>query len=127
MNLKINSTISITEILPSDKPSYVKHLNASNVGLYMGSLPFPYLESDADFWIDNVIEERKTKYGRSTNWAIRHGDELIGGIGIYDYNPANIAPATDRTRRLMADDNMNKNTHHHWVGVAWFLASARIF
>ena len=37
-------------------------------------------------------------------------------------NPANIAPATDRTRRLMADDNMNKNTHHHWASLGFWLA-----
>ena len=116
MNIKITSTISITEILPTDRPSYIKHLNATNVGKWMGSMPYPYLESDCDFWFEQ-LEKQKEKYGYAINFAIRKDDELIGGIGLYDYNPKFLEGGNQNSL------GKNNNTNHHWASLGYWLAN----
>ena len=115
MNIKITSTISITEILETDRPAYLKHLNATNVGEWMGCFAYPYLESDCDLGFVRM-KERKEKYGYATDFAIRKDSELIGGISIYDYNPKHLPDVNKR------DLGINNSTNHHWASIGYWLA-----
>jgi ribosomal-protein-alanine N-acetyltransferase len=85
MKIRINDSFFISDISPNDKPAYVEHLKEKQIYDQTLAIPFPYSESDADWWITNVAETTK-KQGRSVNWAIRNNDGfLIGGIGFHDF------------------------------------------
>ncbi len=84
MNLKINDQMFVTDIRSSDKNSFVEHLKEKQIYDQTLAIPFPYRQSDADWWINHVAEETKSQ-GRSVNWAIRKGHDLIGGIGFHDF------------------------------------------
>lgn len=80
---KIDNLYTITEITPADKPAYVQHLAAKQIYDQTLNIPYPYAETDADWWINHVAEETK-KQGRSVNWALRKNDGLlVGGIGFH--------------------------------------------
>lgn len=87
--LEITDQIHLSQITWSDKPQYLEHLNATdifqkNTG---SSLPFPYLDIDAETWISQVV--RGTLEGdRRRDWAIRNSqDVLLGSIGLFDLVP----------------------------------------
>lgn len=77
----INDLIALTEFRPDDKSNLVLYLNDPLIYRNTLTIPSPYLEADADKWLEMTRANRE-KYGRLTNWAIRHREAgLIGGIG----------------------------------------------
>jgi [ribosomal protein S5]-alanine N-acetyltransferase len=81
MLLKINETITISELNPSeDKQHLIYHINDIEVSNNTMTIPHPYGEAEADFFF-NLARESKEKYGMPTKFAIRHKGLLIGGIG----------------------------------------------
>ena len=81
MKLIVDDEIVITEILKSDLPFYLKHLNNPSVTTFVNQIPHPYTESDFKGWLEFIAEE-KEKYGKVTHFAIRKNGELIGGVGL---------------------------------------------
>jgi [ribosomal protein S5]-alanine N-acetyltransferase len=78
--LNIGSEISITNDYKSDdKYALVKYLNEKEISDNMLTMPFPYSFADAEYWLNLQLSEKEK--GKQSFWAIRYGDELIGGIG----------------------------------------------
>lgn len=85
MNLRVNDDISVSDITPGDKAAYVEHLKEKQIYDHTLTIPFPYTEADADWWINHVVATTRNQ-GCSVNWAIRRADSfLIGGIGFHDF------------------------------------------
>lgn len=85
MDLKINNDYFISDIRKSDASAYLEHFKEKQIYDQTLTIPFPYTESDASWWIQHIMEETK-KQSRSVNWAIRRKDGLlIGGIGFHDF------------------------------------------
>jgi ribosomal-protein-alanine N-acetyltransferase len=81
VKLSLEGGYFISDIVPRDKAAYLEHLREKDIHDNTLSIPYPYTEEAADWWIDHVAAETKTQ-GRSLNWAIRRPDGLlIGGIG----------------------------------------------
>lgn len=73
----------LTEIRPSDKEAYLRHLAEREIYERTVAIPYPYTAKDADWWLAFVAEERRAQ-GRDLNWALRDDDGfLIGGIGFH--------------------------------------------
>src|SRR3989338_4862144 len=84
MKLQVNDAVFISDITPADKQAYLEHLQEKQIYDQTLAIPFPYTETDADWWINHISEETQ-KQGRSINWAIRRQDGyLIGGIGFQE-------------------------------------------
>jgi ribosomal-protein-alanine N-acetyltransferase len=81
--LQFTDDIALTEYEDIDKAALIRWLNDPLIAQNTLTIPNPYTPADADWWIQN-IREQKDKSGRCNNWAIRHKTEgLIGGIGIF--------------------------------------------
>lgn len=84
--IDVDDGFHLTMIDRSDATCLVKYLNEEEYHHLTLSIPYPYRISDADIFIDQVLEwEAKNKIQR--DWAIRdHTGEQIGGIGLlYDH------------------------------------------
>ncbi|CAB9499968.1 acetyltransferase, (GNAT) family [Seminavis robusta] len=83
--LIVNDRIHLSEILSSDVPAFVKHLNQDK-DIYERTfrVPYPYKEEDAN-WFVNLQQERSVN-GHPQTLAIRLTDtlELIGCVGFTD-------------------------------------------
>lgn len=79
--IKINDQIELTEVRETDKAAYVQHL--SDITIFENTLmiPYPYTESDAE-WFINYAREMEAKQGFVVKFAIRTEGVLIGGIGL---------------------------------------------
>lgn len=79
----VNDLISLTEFRQEDKLNLLRYLNDPVIYQNTLTIPNPYTEADADKWLETTRANRE-KYGRLTNWAIRHREAgLIGGIGSF--------------------------------------------
>ena len=77
----IDDLIALTEFRQEDKSNLVLYLNDPVIYRNTLTIPSPYAEADADKWL-GITQANLEKYGRLTNWAIRHREAgLIGGIG----------------------------------------------
>lgn len=77
----IDDLIVLSEFQEKDKPNMVRYLNDPVIYRNTLTIPSPYAEPDADKWLE-IVRANREKYGRLTNWAIRHREAgLIGGIG----------------------------------------------
>jgi RimJ/RimL family protein N-acetyltransferase len=86
MELKVADQILVSDITPADKPAFVEHLKEKQIYDQTLAIPFPYTETDADWWINHVADTTQ-KYGRSLTWAIRNSQgDLIGCIGFHDFD-----------------------------------------
>jgi RimJ/RimL family protein N-acetyltransferase len=87
--IPVSAGVSITEIRPSDRDSFIKHLNDRGITDNVSRIPFPYNEADADRFLA-IIARSTAAQGRPVNFAIRNADgelinadgELIGGCGL---------------------------------------------
>jgi RimJ/RimL family protein N-acetyltransferase len=80
MVLIIDKELTLSQINYGDKNTLIKYINENEIYTNTLKIPFPYTDTDADFWINSVEEEKQAK-GKLYNWAIRKNSELIGGIG----------------------------------------------
>ena len=76
----------LTMIDRSDATCLVKYLNEEEYHHQTLSIPYPYRISDADIFIDQVLQW-EADHNLQRDWAIRdHTGEQIGGIGLlYDH------------------------------------------
>ena len=81
MKIPVSDHVHLSDILPSDKPAYLEHLNDKAIYDRTLRIPYPYTEADADAWLA-LLEETTRQQGRPVSWAIRNADDyLIGGCG----------------------------------------------
>jgi uncharacterized cupin superfamily protein/RimJ/RimL family protein N-acetyltransferase len=87
MKLKINESYCISDIKDGDQPDFVEHLKERQIYEQTLAIPFPYTQSDADWWVNHNVEFTKKQDGRSVNWAIRNvgDDRVVGGIGFHEH------------------------------------------
>lgn len=87
--LVVNEDFYLTGFFDKDVSDLVKHLSEKQIYDNTLAIPYPYMESDARWWIDFNIEKVKSQKNIITNWAIRRtdNDELVGGIGFMNLNP----------------------------------------
>ena len=80
MRIKVNDILSLDEFSYKDIEPLTKYLNEEDVYLSTLNIPHPYTTIDEREWIDFAkFETRELYFPR--NFAIRLGDQLIGGIG----------------------------------------------
>ncbi|MEQ8790590.1 MAG: GNAT family protein [Pirellulaceae bacterium] len=80
MQLRVSDQISLTEFRSSDKATCVERIGDREI--YQGTLriPHPYTGDHFEQWLRNSTEATE-RYGEPVHFAIREGDELIGGVG----------------------------------------------
>lgn len=85
--MRIDDEFHLSEFGWQDKAALIEHLKEKQIYLQTLAIPFPYTESDADWWINRNIEAAKRQQGRTLNWAIRRSSDglLIGGVGFSDH------------------------------------------
>lgn len=81
MIIKVDEHIQLDKITMDDKSNLLKYLNNPAIHRNTLTIPSPYTENDADWWIMFVyLKEKEEK--RLTNWVIRFDGKLIGGLGL---------------------------------------------
>jgi RimJ/RimL family protein N-acetyltransferase len=83
MNIVVNATIYLSEVLASDKVAWIEHMQDKEIHDHT-FIPYPYTGTDfADFL--SSVKERPEEQGEALIWAIRiHEGYLIGGLGFHD-------------------------------------------
>ncbi len=77
----------LSEFVPNDKPRLVELLAEKEISDLTLTIPYPYAEKDADWWINFCTEQTK-KLKTPIQWAIRDSDaKLVGAIGFSDIVP----------------------------------------
>jgi len=77
----------LSEFVPNDKPLLVQHLAEKAISDLTLTVPYPYTEKDADWWIEHVTAQTK-KIKQPLQWAIRDAEaKLIGAIGLSEFVP----------------------------------------
>lgn len=72
---------------PGDAEAYVHWLNDPEIFNQTLMIPYPYKESDAE-WFINHCRENEVQHGKPTDLAIRLvTGELIGGCGFTNFHP----------------------------------------
>jgi RimJ/RimL family protein N-acetyltransferase len=84
INIRENFYLSSTNF--SDKAAYLKHLNDDpKISDAIPVIPYPYKESDADWWIQRRFDFVKEN-GKEISFAIRNVNGcLIGSIGLDNF------------------------------------------
>jgi [ribosomal protein S5]-alanine N-acetyltransferase len=81
MSIRVNERVSLSEVLPADKPALVEHLNDKEIYERTLRIPYPYTAADADAWLSRLTE-KKREQGQPMDWAIRNeAGLLIGCLG----------------------------------------------
>jgi len=65
-------TITLHTWTPADKPALMALCNAIDRTFLSDRLPFPYTESDADWWLGMVTENEGKEGVRRSIWADGH-------------------------------------------------------
>ncbi|HEY3528263.1 MAG TPA: GNAT family N-acetyltransferase [Nocardioides sp.] len=71
----------------SDVPRIVEACSDERTQQWLGSMPFPYDESEARAYLEHLRENRAT--GRSVGWAVvdPEDDLALGSVSFFDYMP----------------------------------------
>lgn len=80
LKINIRDDFYLSPVAASDKLALLEHLKTDDVHRTTMNIPFPYLESDADWWIRKRLEYARRQQNEVT-FAIRDDDKLIGVIG----------------------------------------------
>ena len=73
----------LSELKEEDLPLAIEYLQDKEFFEYISSIPRPYGEKEADFWLKTTREAFESKKGFT--FAIRDKEEkIIGAIGIHD-------------------------------------------
>ena len=87
LKIKVREGIYLSSIQPTDKSALLEYLHTRDVYNTTLSIPHPYLEADAESWIQKRIEHTK-RLDKEISFAIRNAeDKLIGGIGAIAIEP----------------------------------------
>ncbi len=85
MKFHVDKGFYLTSIHPNDKAAYLEHFKDPSISNAIPVLPYPYTESDADWWI-----KRRLKFlndnGKEISFALRNPQGyLIGSVGVDDF------------------------------------------
>ena len=81
LKIKVRDGIHLSGVRETDAPALLEHLNSRDVYNTTMNIPYPYLESDADWWISTRIAHAK-ELGKEATFAIRDdAAKLIGVVG----------------------------------------------
>ncbi len=82
ISISVNDKIELTEVRDNDKLSLIRYLNDAAVFNNTLTIPSPYTEASADFFL-NLCRESEKNHGFINNFAIRERatGNLIGGCG----------------------------------------------
>lgn len=75
--------LRLRKIRPSDIPSLLKYCNNKNISDQIINIPYPYLEEDAVFRINFVLQGFKNKERYVFAICLNDSPELIGEIGLH--------------------------------------------
>lgn len=79
--IPVNEEIHLSPYRLSDKKNLLQYINDAEIAHNTLTVPYPYLEKDADEWLALAMQEEE-KFGTFANWVIRNKeDKLIGCIG----------------------------------------------
>jgi len=81
MHLAVTDQIRLTEFRRSDIDALLEYLADEDIYKCTLRIPRPYTRTDAEQWFSQLEEE--VKQGNAhIGWAIRQGENLMGGIGL---------------------------------------------
>jgi len=79
--IRVDDNIFLSQMLSKDIGQLVKYLNDKEIFNNTLQIPFPYTKEDGEHFV-SLCENKKKKYGKLTDWAIRDKNKkLIGGCG----------------------------------------------
>lgn len=79
--IKVDDNIFLSQMRLKDIDRLVKYLNDKEIFNNTLQIPFPYTKEDGEYFV-NLCENKKKKYNKLTDWAIRDKNKkLIGGCG----------------------------------------------
>lgn len=80
--IEVGNGIHLSGVRATDKAALLEHLNDDGeISSRMIVIPYPYKESDADWWIGQRVEATK-RLGTEATFAIRDpAEKLIGVVG----------------------------------------------
>ena len=85
MKLKVRGDFYLSSIHPNDKAAYLVHLQDKSISDAIPVIPYPYTESDADWWIKRRLKFLREN-GKEISFALRNPEGyLIGSIGVDDF------------------------------------------
>jgi len=79
----ITNNLTLRKIRPSDIPSLLKYCNNKNISDQIINIPYPYLEDDAVFRMNFVLQGFKNKDRYVFAISLKDSEELIGEIGLH--------------------------------------------
>ena len=80
IRLEVADGFHLSLISRVDKAAYMEHFTDPEIAQNLLTLPFPYTEADADWWLDHC---EQTANSQMATFGIREpSGYLIGGIGI---------------------------------------------
>jgi ribosomal-protein-alanine N-acetyltransferase len=84
--IHIDNELYFSPPCEKDIPFYLKYLNDKEISDTTLNIPFPYKETDGDWWINHCREENK-QFGHHLNFVIRNKNgEVLGGAGFHGKN-----------------------------------------
>lgn len=87
VQLKVRDGIHLSPIRQTDKPALVEYLNTRDIYNTTLNIPFPYLEANADSWLQRRAEQSE-RLSREVCFAIRNPDgKLIGAVSADSLEP----------------------------------------
>jgi RimJ/RimL family protein N-acetyltransferase len=80
IRLEVVDGFYLSPIVRADKTAYLEHFADPEIAQNLLAIPFPYTETDADWWLDRC---ERSADSPTTNFALRApSGYLIGAIGI---------------------------------------------
>jgi RimJ/RimL family protein N-acetyltransferase len=80
IRLEVADEFYLSRIVRSDKAAYLEHFADPEIARNLLTIPFPYTEADADYWLDRCEQSVGSPM---TNFALRApSGYLIGAIGV---------------------------------------------
>lgn len=81
LKIEVRDGIYLSALRPTDKPALLEHLHSKDVYRNTLTIPHPYLETDADSWLQKRIEHTE-RVGKEVVFAVRDAaGKLIGVVG----------------------------------------------
>jgi RimJ/RimL family protein N-acetyltransferase len=79
MDIEFHKDYFFSKFREGDQPSLIEHINDYEVYKYTLTVPYPYTQKDADWWIAQQTERYKHQT-REESWCLRFEDKVIGAI-----------------------------------------------
>ena len=79
LKIKVRDGVHLSGIRRTDKAALLEHLNSKDVYNTTLTIPHPYLEANADWWIEKRIEHT-SRLSKEVSFAIRDTDSKLIGV-----------------------------------------------